>query len=159
MNPNSGSATVPAPSADPAPASPSSKPNFFARYFPVLIRELLGLFLLLMGLNGLFHFLPEPTPQIPERAMAFAEALMKTGYMLPLIAVTQTVVGAFLVFNRFVPLALALFAPFIVNAVAFHFLLEPSGRVAALILLGCELYLAWHYRAAFQPMLAAKVKP
>lgn len=158
---NSETATLLAsdPTLESAIPAQKSKSNIIMRYLPAVIRVLLGLFLLLAGLNGLFHFLPEPTPQIPERAMAFAEALMKTGYMLQLIAITQTIVGALLVTNRFVPLALALFAPFIVNAVAFHLFLEPSGRVTAFIFLALELYLAWHYRKAFRPMLAAKAKP
>lgn len=144
----------------PTPADSSTpRQSRFARVFPVVVRILMGLPLLVGGLNGLLHFLPEPQPVLPERAMAFAEALMKTGYMMPLIAITQTIVGAFLLMNRFVPLALALFAPFIVNAVAFHVFLEPSGRVPATIFLAAELYLAWHYRKAFRPMLAAKVTP
>jgi len=58
-----------------------------------------------------------------------------------------------------VPLALALFAPFIVNSLAFHFFLERTGLPMALIFAGVELYLAWAYRAAFRPMLAARVSP
>jgi hypothetical protein len=69
------------------------------------------------------------------------------------------VVGALLLLNRFVPLALALFAPFIVNSLAFHFFLERTGLPMALIFAGFELYLAWVYRAAFRPMLAARVTP
>ncbi|HEY9249715.1 MAG TPA: DoxX family protein, partial [Rariglobus sp.] len=61
--------------------------------------------------------------------------------------------------NRFVPLALALFAPFIVNSIAFHVFLERSGLPVAGVFLAFELYLAWAYRAAFRPMLAAKVDP
>ena len=55
---------------------------------------------------------------------------MKTGYMMPLIFGTQLIVGALLLSNRFVPLALALIAPVIVNIVAFHaFSLHPQGGV------------------------------
>jgi hypothetical protein len=64
-----------------------------------------------------------------------------------------------LVVNRFVPLALALIAPFILNSVAFHWFLEPGGRIPSLVFLAFELGLAWAYREAFKPMLAWKVKP
>jgi len=99
----------------------------FTRYFPAIARILVGLPLFISGLNGLLHVLPEPTPQISEGAMAFSEALMKTGYMLQLIFITQLVVGLFLLINRFVPLALVLLAPFIVNSIAFHTFLEHTG--------------------------------
>src|SRR5690606_6675491 len=90
--------------------------------------------------------------------MAFAGALAETGYMLQLIAVTHLIVGGLLVLNRFVPLALALFAPFIVNSIAFHAFLERSGLPMAFVFLALELYLVWVYRHAFRPMLAARVK-
>ena len=96
---------------------------------------------------------------MPEGATAFAGALMKSGYMMPLIGVTQLIVGVFLVSNRFVPLALALFAPFMVNSVAFHIFLERSGLGMAIVFLALELYLAWSYRTAYRSMLAAKVDP
>jgi hypothetical protein len=55
-----------------------------------------------------------------------------------------------------VPLALALLAPFIVNSVAFHSFLEPSGRPIAFTLLALEVYLAWTYRKAYHDMLLPK---
>ena len=76
--------------------------------------------------------------------------------MLQLIFITQFLVGAMLLSNRFVPLALALFAPFIVNAMAFHLFLEHTGLPIAAIFLLLELYLAWKYRNAYVTMLAAK---
>jgi hypothetical protein len=55
-----------------------------------------------------------------------------------------------------VPLALALFAPFIVNSIAFHTFLEHSGLPMAAVFLILEVYLAWSYRNAYRPMLAMK---
>lgn len=131
----------------------------FTRFFPAIARILLGLPLFVFGLNMFLNFIPQPEQKMAEGAAAFAGALMATGYMMKLIGLTQLVVGAMLLTNRFVPLALALFAPFIVNSVAFHAFLEPTGLVMSLIFLGVELYLAWAYRAAYRPMLAAKVTP
>lgn len=137
--------------------SRSAKP--FTRHIPTVARILLGLPLLVFGLNGFLNFIPQPEVAMPEGAMAFAGALMKTGYMMQLIGVTHLIVGVMLVTNRFVPLALALFAPFIVNSVAFHVFLERSGLGMALVFLAFELYLAWCYRSAYRPMLAARVTP
>lgn len=136
-----------------------SAPRSFTRHFPAIARILLGLPLVVFGLNGFLNFIPQPETPLPEGAMAFAGALMKTGYMMQLIGITQLIVGVLLVSNRFVPLALALFAPFIVNSVAFHVFLEHSGLPMAIIFLALELYLAWKYRRAYAPMLAARVTP
>ncbi len=140
-----------------APVAPAR--GGFARLAPAIARWLLGLPLLVFGLNGFLNFIPQPETPLPPAAVAFATALMATGYMLKLIAVTHLIVGACLVTNRFVPLALALLAPFLVNSVAFHLFLERSGLPMALVFAAFELYLAWVYRAAFGPMLAARVSP
>jgi len=129
------------------------------RHLPVVARYLMGLPLLVFGLNGFLNFIPQPETAMPEGAAAFAGALVNSGYMMQLIAVTLLVVGLLLVVNRFVPLALALFAPFILNSVLFHVFLERSGLPIAVVFLVLELYLAWAYRAAFRPMLAARVNP
>ena len=127
-----------------------------SRYLPGGVRVLLGLMFLVFGLNGFVNFLPQPTTPMPANATAFLGALMNTGYMFQLIAATQLIVGALLLANRFVPLALTLLAPFLVNSIAFHLFLEPSGRPMAFGVLAMELYLAWVYREAFRPLLTAR---
>ncbi len=126
------------------------------RHLPIIARFLLGLPLLVFGLNGFLNFIPQPETPLPEGAAAFASALMNSGYMMQLIGTTQFVVGAMLVLNRFVPLALALFAPFMVNSIAFHTFLEHSGLPMAAIFLLLEFYLACVYRSAYRPMLAMR---
>ena len=113
-----------------------------------------GLLFLASGLANLLNLAPQPS--LPERAAAFSRALMNTGYMMPLIFGTQFIVGTLLLANRFVPLALALLAPFVVNSLAFHVFLEHSGLPIAIIVLALEAYLAWAYRKAYRTMLAPK---
>ena len=131
------------------------KPSF-TRHFPAIARVVLGLPLVVFGLNGFLNFIPPPPTPLPEGAAAFAGALMNTGYMMQLLGATQLICGALLVTNRFVPLALVLFAPFMVNSVAFHIFLEPSGLIMAGVFLALELYLAWTYRAAYAALLTAR---
>src|SRR5439155_24306793 len=100
---------------------------------------------------------PKPDPSsMPPGSVAFAGALMQTGYMFQLIKGTEVVAGALLLANRFVPLALALLAPVIVNIVLFHAFLSPSGLGIALIVTALHLSLAWTHRRAYRPMLTAR---
>jgi uncharacterized membrane protein YphA (DoxX/SURF4 family) len=122
------------------------------RVLPVVARWLLGLPLVVFGLNLFLNFIPQPEVQLPEKAATFVGALVTSGYMMPMIGLTQLVVGVLLLVNRCVPLALLLFAPFIVNSVAFHVFLEPSGLPMACVFLAVHLYLAWVYRAAWSPL-------
>lgn len=124
---------------------------------PTVARVLLGLVFLVFGLNGFLQFMPQPP--MPEKAGAFLGGLAASGYLFPLLKSVEVAAGALLLSNRFVPLALALLAPVLVNIVAFHVVLAPGGLGIALVLLGLELYLAWAYRDAYKPMLAARVSP
>jgi uncharacterized membrane protein YphA (DoxX/SURF4 family) len=129
-----------------------------ARYLPAVGRILLGLVFTVFGLDGFLHFIPQPTGPLPEGAMAFGMAMMKTGYLFQLLKGTEVLGGILLLSNRFVPLALTILAPVIVNIVAFHVFLEPEGLPLALVILAIEIGLAWRYRAAFRPMLVGRTR-
>ncbi len=124
-----------------------------------VIRILYGLAFTVFGLNMFLNFIPQPKTPMPEPVVAFNTALMNTGYMFQMIGVTMVVSGVLLLLNRFVPLALAFLAPFLVNSFLFHYNLEHTGLPMSAIFCAIELYLAWAYRAAFRSMLRAKVEP
>lgn len=129
----------------------------FARRAQVAARILFGLLFFVFGLNGFLRFWPQPP--VPGAAGAFFGALAATGYMFPLIKGVEVVGGAMLLANRYVPLALALLAADVVNIVLFHAFLAPAGVGLAIVILLLEVYLAWTYRDAYRPMLAARVEP
>jgi uncharacterized membrane protein YphA (DoxX/SURF4 family) len=131
--------------------------NKISRLAPNAARILLGLIFFVFGLNGFFQFLPQPP--VPEKALAFLGALVGTGYMFPLIKVVEVVGGALLLSNRFVPLALAVIAPNVVNIVLFHTVLAPAGLPIALMVLALQVFLAWSYRDAYASMLRARTAP
>ena len=142
--------------------APNARP--FSRHLPVVARVLLGLVFLASGVFGLLIAagvvpVPQPSPPAPERAAAFLAALAGTGYLFPLIKGTETVAGALLISNRFVPLALALLAPVLVNIVAFHVFLSPAGIAPGVVLAVLEVYLAWANREAYRPLLAKRTTP
>lgn len=126
---------------------------------PLVARIVLGLVFFVFGLNGFLHFIPLPPPQ--GDAGTFFNAMVVSKYLLPLNAGVQTLCGALLLAGRFVPLALTLLAPVLVNIIGFHAMLapEPQGFMVPIIALVCEVYLAWTYRDAFRPMLQPKVEP
>ncbi|MEY2880109.1 MAG: hypothetical protein RLZZ15_2489 [Verrucomicrobiota bacterium] len=135
-------------------------PKSFTRFFPAIARVLLGLMFFVFGLNGFLNFIPQPPPdQMPKALVEFSVAMMKTGYLFQLVKGTEVVVGLLLLANRFVPLALVVIAPVIVNIVAIHAFLAPSTVAMAVVIAALELYLAWAYRSAFRGVLAARVTP
>lgn len=121
---------------------------------PTAARLFLGLVFTVFGLNFFLHFLP--TPPLTPRAGAFAGALFASGYLFPLLKTMEVLAGLLLLSNRFVPLALAVLAPIVINIVGFHLFLAPSGLPLPLAALAAELVAAWSWRAAFAPMLQAR---
>jgi hypothetical protein len=115
-------------------------------------RYLAGVIFLVFGLNGFLHFIPLPPPN--GVAGQFMAALYVSHY-LPLIFGLQTVGGVLLLVNRFVPLALAILAPVIVNILCFHALMAPSGLPLAVIVAVLWALIFLNVRQAF----AALVQP
>jgi len=130
-----------------------------ARHLPSVARILMGLMFFVFGLNGFLHFIPQPKEPMPDGVMALMGGFLKSGYMMPLIFGTQTIAGALLLLNCFVPLALVLIAPVIVNIIAFHIFLMPSTIAPGIVVLVLELYLAWSYRKVYRPMLVLRTEP
>ena len=89
-----------------------------------IARFLLGLIFAVFGLNGFLNFIP-PTP-IPPLALQYVVALVQSHYMT-VVFVLELACGLLLLANRYLPLALALLAPVIVNIVLFHLFLSPAG--------------------------------
>ena len=127
------------------------------RIAPTVARILLGLVFLVFGLNYFFPFLPTPPMEGP--AAAFAGALFATGYMFPLIKGVEVLAGALLLAGRFVPLALLLLAPIVVNIAAFHIFLTPGEVGMSAVLVAIEAFLAWSYRDSFRGVLNPSAAP
>ena len=97
----------------------------------LIARLLLGLMFFVLGLNGFLNFLnmgSMPT----GLAGQFMGALFQSHYYW-VIAALQVLGGALLLVNRYVPLALVLLGPVIVNIILYHVFLNPSGAPLAIV--------------------------
>ena len=115
-----------------------------------ICRIALGLLLLVFGANGILRFLHVPKP--PSRAEAFRRALSETGYMTPLWKAVEFLGAFFLLLNLWIPFALILLAPVLVNIFCFHLFLSRRGLPLAAVLVACAGILAWAHRHAFAPL-------
>jgi putative oxidoreductase len=120
-------------------------------------RTLLGLIFFVFGLNGFLHLIPQPAMSGPPAD--FLGALIATGYLFPLLKSTEVVAGALLLSGRLVPLALTVLAPVIVNIVAFHLFLAPSGLPVPIVVVALEIFLAHSYWSAFAGLMRVRVAP
>ena len=123
---------------------------------PAVARIVLGLAFVVFGLNFFLHFLPQPAP--PADAGAYIGALVG-GKILSITKPIEIAAGLALLGNRFVALALTVLAPIEVGILAYHGVFDPSGLPVVAVLIALTIYLAWSYRAAFAPMLRARIEP
>jgi putative oxidoreductase len=115
-----------------------------------IARYLLGLIFLIFGLNGFFHFIPQP-PLPPGPAADFTGALFVSHYLV-VVFLLQLIPAILLLLNRYVPLALLLLGPVIVNIFLFHAFMQPSGLPLACIVSVLWLLVAARVRTAFEPI-------
>jgi putative oxidoreductase len=120
-----------------------------------IARYVLGFVFLLFGLNGLFPFLPMPAPT--GVAAQFLGALFVSHYLV-VIFLAQIIPGTMLLINRYVPLALVMLAPVIVNILSFHVFMAPSGLPLALLVTVLWLVTYWAVRPAFAGLLERRVE-
>ncbi|HTV24763.1 MAG TPA: DoxX family protein [Polyangiaceae bacterium] len=132
------------------------KAGAVARYAPVAARFLLGGMFFVFGLNGFLNFIPPPSEPPPQGAMDFGMAMMNSGYFMQFVKGTEVLCGLLLLCNRFVPLSLVVLMPVVLNILAFHAFLAPSGLGMAIVILALTLYLAWVNRRAYAPLLRAR---
>ena len=112
-------------------------------------RIVYGALFVVFGLNFFLQFLPQPLP--PAEGAAFLGALFSTGYMFPLIKVTEVVSGLLLLAG-FVPIALILLSAIVVNIFMYHFVFDPAGLALPIVIVALQLFLAWSYRAHFRTL-------
>ena len=119
----------------------------------LIARYLLGLIFVVFGANGFLHFIPMPPPT--GVAGQFMGALF-VSHVLVVIFLLELLPAILLLVGRYVPLALVLLGPVIVNIVLFHAFMAPSGLPLAIVVVILWLLTAWSVRSAFEGILRAK---
>ena len=121
----------------------------------LIAQYLAGVIFLVFGLNGFLHFIPFPPPE--GVAAQFMGALYVSHYLTVIMAV-QIIAGLLLLVNRFVPLALALLAPVIVNILCFHVLMAPSGLPPAVVVTVLWVLIFARVRPAFAGLFQSRLQ-
>ena len=121
----------------------------------VIARFLLGLIFLTFGLNGFLHFIPMSSPP-SGTAGQFVGALFASHYLV-VVFLLQIVAAILLLINRYIPLALTLLAPIIVNILLFHVLMALNGLPLALVVTVLWIVVFLSVRSAFDGLLLQRV--
>jgi putative oxidoreductase len=122
----------------------------------LVARILLGLIFVVFGLNGFLNFIPAgPMPEgLPGQFLA---VFFQSHWALAVSAV-QLIGGALLLVNRFVPLALTLLGPVIVNIILYHLLLTAAKAQLAVVVTILWIFLFYCYRQYFSTLFVQKAE-
>ena len=121
----------------------------------LISRILLGLLFTVFGLNGFLHFIPMKPPT--GLAGQYMGALFVSHY-LAVVFLVQLIGGILLLVNRFVPLALLLLGPVLVNILLFHSFMAPEGLPMALFATVLWLIVFASVRQAFAGVFVQRVE-
>jgi uncharacterized membrane protein YphA (DoxX/SURF4 family) len=113
---------------------------------------LFGLILINSGLNKFFNYMPMPK-DMPEKMMKVMGAIMKIGWLFPLIAVAEITGGVLFITNKFRALGAIILFPVLVGILLTHILIAPSGLPIAIVLWGIELWVIIENREKYLPMI------
>ena len=120
----------------------------------VICRVLLGFIFTVFGLNGFFHFIPQPPPANPL-AIQYMTVLTGSHYFA-FVFFVQIIAGVLLLSGRFVPLALAVLAPVLMNILLYHSLMDPGGLPVALFATVLWAVIFYRFRSSFSGIFTAR---
>ena len=120
----------------------------------IIVRVLLGLVFVIFGLNGFLNFIPAPPPP-PGLAGQFITVFLQSHWVL-FVSGFQVIGGALLLIGLYIPLALAILGPVIVNILLYHLLISPMGGSIAVVVALLWVFLFWRYRQYFASLFVQK---
>ena len=112
----------------------------------IVCRLFLGFAFVVFGLNGFLNFIPQP-PNPPGLMTEFNKVMLESHYLVFPFAL-QLVSGILFLVGQYVPLALVLIGPVIVNILMYHALLAPATIAPGLVVAILWFIVAYAYRDA-----------
>ena len=118
-----------------------------------VLRILLGLGMVVFGLNKFLEFMP--MPEVTLEMGAWMGAIFATGFVMKMVAVIEIVTGLMFLINKYVPLSLVVLLPVMVIAFLSHLILDIGGVAGSAVFLLIIIVLMIQNKEAYKGMLKA----
>lgn len=112
----------------------------------------LGLLMIVFGLNKLVPFLPMPAPT-PEEMKIFS-AFLTLGWVLPLVAITEIAGGLLLVLPRTRALGAIVLLPVMTGIIVHHLVHAPATLLMPLVLFAINIAVIAVNSRRYLPMIS-----
>lgn len=111
---------------------------------------LTGLMFLNSGLNKFFEYMPI---EMSEEASRIIECFVASGWLWPLVAVTEIIGGILFAIPKTRPLGAIMLLPITVSILLFHIATDPSTVAIAIVLIVINLWVIFEERAAYYGLI------
>lgn len=115
------------------------------------LRVMYGAIFFIFGLNGFLSLIP--VPPMGDEANHFWQALLQTGYMVPMWKAVEMITGFAIIFNLFKPLALIVLSPVLINIFFFHLYLDQEHLFLPIALIICHCFFLYQKRSSYTDLL------
>jgi putative oxidoreductase len=119
------------------------------------IRILVGLLMIVFGLNKFLNFMPQPEPGAMGAEMVTLATILSASPFMSIIGIIEILGGIALLIGKYVPLALTFLVAVLLNATLFHLFYDTKNVGGALVFLILCLYLVYTQKDKFFGLLSA----
>ena len=120
----------------------------------IIVRTLMGLFLLFASVSYFFDLVKAP-PVMPEAVVTYNKGIA-VAHIMPIVKGIELICGLLLLIGRFATLATLVIFPITVNILLMHAYADPANIGGGIILLVFNLFMAYYYRKNYAPLFAMK---
>lgn len=113
--------------------------------FTFIVRIVLGIILLVLGLNKFLKIIPTPADSI-------IGSFGQVDYIFPVVAVLEIFIAVLLLSKKWVAFALILLVPLSINILLFHFYMNYDGIILAIIVAVLNGILLYKHRRQYVPL-------
>jgi putative oxidoreductase len=105
------------------------------------------------GLNKVFNFVAPPADN-PEAMNKLFTAFVESGWIMPLLAVSEVVGAVLLILPKYRALGAIILFPVMVGILLTHILNAPAGLPMAVILMAINIWIIYENREKYMPMIS-----
>ncbi len=118
----------------------------------IIYQRIFGVLLIVFVGMDVFGWEPPP---IATEAQPLWDAIIGSGYIMPVVIATYGISGLAFLFDRFAALGAVLLTPVSLNILLFHSFLNPSSIPFAITFFACNALMLYIYRASYSSLLHA----
>lgn len=120
----------------------------------IIVRTLLGLFLLFASVSYFFNLVKPATPP-PAATVTYMNGLAVV-HLMTIVKSIELICGLLFLTGRFATLATVVLFPITVNVILLHAFADPANIGGGILLLVLNLFMAWYYRKNYASLFAIK---